>query len=281
MAHAGWRAVFITFGLISLVWLAPWLIATRGRAAIEQVQLPMAPAPSHRAILSRRELWGAAIGHFAAAYPFFLLLTWLPSYLVKAHGYSLAQMGALSGLVYLLSAVCAFVGGLVADRWMARGGASTVVRKTMVAGAGLVSVGAMLACASGQAQFAIAGLLLSAIPNGVASFNCYAIGQTPGRGQPAPAAGWVGRAGSAPSPPSSRPGSPARSYRPPATSSWRSWRRRGSARWAWSPGSGSSRASSRWRGRRRRRAGLLRLRQQAPTRLDGATSACAVARSRG
>jgi MFS family permease len=191
MAHAGWRAVFVTFGLISLVWLVPWLIATHGRAAIERTQPAHAAGePSHLAILSRRELWGAAVGHFAAAYPFFLLLTWLPSYLVKAHGYTLPQMGALSGLVYLLSAACALAGGLIADRWMALGGSSTLVRKTMVAGAGLVSIAAMLACASGQASLAIAGLLLFALPNGVASFTCYAIGQT--LGGPSGAGRWVG-----------------------------------------------------------------------------------------
>jgi len=190
MVHAGWRVLFIVFGAASLLWLVPWLLSTRALSAEATSEARTAAGPSLRQMLARPELWGASVGHFAANYPFYLVLSWLPLYLVKAHGYSLTRMAELGGAVYVLSAAVALAGGLAADRWMAGGAASNRVRKVMVGVASIVAIVCMLMCALGDPKVAIAGLLLSSISNGLGSFNLYAIGQT--LAGPVAAGRWMG-----------------------------------------------------------------------------------------
>jgi MFS family permease len=189
LAHASWRWLFLIFGAASLIWLVPWLIATRPLAAAVRAA-PVDAGPGFLQIAGRRELWAASIGHFAANYPFYLILSWLPLYLVKAHGYSLTQMGELGGAVYVLSAAVSLGAGFLADRWMAAGGGSNRVRKSMIGAASAAAIVCMLMCATGRPQVAIAGLLLSSISNGLGSFNMYAIAQT--LAGPSAAGRWVG-----------------------------------------------------------------------------------------
>jgi cyanate permease len=91
IAHLGWRPLFIVFGAISILWLIPWAMSTRAVSAKAQGDFKIAEPP-FREILSKRELWGASIGHFCTNYPFYLILSWLPLYLVKSHGYSITEM---------------------------------------------------------------------------------------------------------------------------------------------------------------------------------------------
>jgi MFS family permease len=190
MAHAGWRTLFMVFGGASLLWLVPWLVSTRALSAEAASEARIAAGPSLRQMLARPELWGACVGHFASNYPFYLVLSWLPLYLVKAHGYSLTAMAELGGVVYVLSAAVALAGGAFADRWMGRGGSSNRARKTLIGVASVVAIVCMLMCALGSPQIAIAGLVLSSVSNGLGSFNLYAIGQT--LAGPAAAGKWIG-----------------------------------------------------------------------------------------
>ena len=119
-----------------------------------------------------------------------MLISWLPLYLVKAQGFSLPRMGALAGLVYLLSAGCALLFGHVADRWMRAGASSNRVRMTMIVAGSVIGVVSMVVCALGNAQVAIAALLVFPLANGLCGFNFYAIGQT--LAGPRAAGKWVG-----------------------------------------------------------------------------------------
>lgn len=190
IAQLGWRALFFVFGAVSLLWLAPWLVVTRGQAAVEAATPMTGREPRFGEIFARRELWGASLGHFAANYPYFLLLAWLPLYLVKAQGYSLSQMAVLGGVVYALSAGCGLIGGVIADRWIARGASVNRVRKTMIVTGGAISFCCMLAIALGGPKLAIAGLLLFSVSNGLGSSNVFAIGQT--LAGPRAAGKWIG-----------------------------------------------------------------------------------------
>ena len=180
VAEFGWRALFFVFGALSLLWLVPWLRLKR------PVPLPPAagqgtehgPAPSFRTMLGKREMWGSALGHFCNNYPYFLVLSWLPLYLVKQQGYSITQMAWLGGAVYLLSAIFGVIGARIADRWIACGGSQNRVRKTMVLTSLVVALGCMLACAFGTPQIAVLGLLAFSLANGLGAFSVFSIGQT-------------------------------------------------------------------------------------------------------
>jgi MFS family permease len=177
IAHAGWRLLFVVFGAISLLWLIPWKLHTRALSETAKAQIA-ATEPSFRELLSKRQLWGASIGHFCSNYPFYMVLSWLPLYLVKSQGYSITAMAQLSGVVYALAAVICFATGWLADRWIARGASTSRVRLAMITSVYLTWVLCMTACGLGSARLAIAALIASSWAMGTGGSNLYTIGQT-------------------------------------------------------------------------------------------------------
>lgn len=176
MAGAGWRPLFLVFGAMSLLWLPGWFLGTREYAA-EAARGEPAPAPPFAELLSRKELWGAAVGHFACNYPFYLVLSWLPLYLVRTHGYSLVEMARLGGFVYALAAASGLFWGALADRLIARGAGATRVRKGMLCTGIVLGIVSMLAISFDIPPLAIAGLLVYGVATGLVSFNLLAISQ--------------------------------------------------------------------------------------------------------
>ena len=177
IAQFGWRALFFVFGALSLLWLVPWLRLKRPEPLFHPGS-DYGPAPSFRTMLGKREMWGTALGHFCSNYPYFLVLSWLPLYLVKQQGYSITAMAWLGGAVYLLSAIFGVIGARIADRWIAHGESPNKVRKTMVLISLVVALGCMLACAFGSPSLAVAGLLTFSLANGIGAFSVFSIGQT-------------------------------------------------------------------------------------------------------
>ena len=113
LASYGWRAVFIVLGVASLVWLVPWF-ATPLPADRHIIAGTPRPAPPRWAdIIGQPRFWGVAIGHLVYCYPAYLLLTWLPSFLVNAQHYTLAQMAVMGALVPGFSAIGCMISGLV------------------------------------------------------------------------------------------------------------------------------------------------------------------------
>lgn len=188
MAAYGWRAMFLAFGLISLLWLIPWLFTTKRDAA--HVDGTAAPSPSYAAILGKRDFWGAALGHFAHNYSLYFILSWLPLYLVKTRGFTLAEMAALSGLLYIVYAIAVQASGLIADSLMASRCTGTQVRKgfTIVAQLGIAAC--MLCCVVGGAELSILALLASGLFFGMNTATIFPIGQT--LGGPHAAGKWMG-----------------------------------------------------------------------------------------
>jgi MFS family permease len=189
MAHIGWRAVFLLFGLGSMVWLWPWLVMTRHLSTDDDAPKPD-NAPAFQLILAKRQLWGAGLGHFCANYAIYFVISWLPLYLVKARGFTVSQMAELGGVIYLVYAASSFITGWVSDRAMARGASSTRVRLTALIGGHLLTACGMLACVLGDTPVAIAGLFAAAVSFGFIAPNLFAVGQT--LAGPRGAGKWIG-----------------------------------------------------------------------------------------
>jgi MFS family permease len=128
MAWLGWRVVFVVFGCASLLWLWPWLRTPRAAAA--QRSPGPKDSPSALMILRRRELWGSCLGHFCQAYALYLVLSWLPVYLVKARGFSMTEMAQTGAGVYVLSALTSVLTGWVSDHRLNAGAGCNRVHKT-------------------------------------------------------------------------------------------------------------------------------------------------------
>lgn len=177
MARYGWRAFFIALGLASLLWLGPWLVwmpRGRGVAAREDT----AGVPSLPALLRQRSLWFTAFGLFCTNYFWYFLLTWLPPYLEEARHFAKSKMAVWGSLAYFTIAASAIISGKLSDRWIARGGSPTRVRKTF-AGAGLALSTLILPVSMiRDVRLAMAILLFTCLSYGLFSSNVFAITQT-------------------------------------------------------------------------------------------------------
>src|SRR5260370_15508774 len=66
-------------------------------------------------------------------------MTWFPTYLIQARGFSLAQLGTLGLLPGLASIPCGWLGGFTCDALYRRGWSLTAARKTCLVGGMLMS----------------------------------------------------------------------------------------------------------------------------------------------
>jgi MFS family permease len=190
LASLGWQALFFLFGGLSLLWLLPWLALTTGSRRRIAVPPPSAPAPSYAQLLARRETWGAMLGMFCANYPYFIVLSWLPLYLVKQQGFSLLTMAWLGGAVYLTGAAINLLGGPYVDRLIARGGDAPRLRKAVCVASSAIAAVCMLACALGDTRVAVAGLLLFSLSIGIGPIGTFPAAQT--LAGPRAAGKWMG-----------------------------------------------------------------------------------------
>jgi MFS family permease len=179
MAQVGWRWLFILFGLASSLWLIPWFLATRRLSQQDDTPtVDTGVAPAFAAILKRRDLWGVSLGHFALNYAFYFVISWLPTYLIKARGLSVTEMAQLGGLIYLVYAASCLGTGWLSDRWLRAGASATKVRKTFSIIGAIATAGGMTLCAVGDAPVAITGLFVAAVATGLGAPMLYCIGQT-------------------------------------------------------------------------------------------------------
>ncbi|HEY0435816.1 MAG TPA: MFS transporter [Phenylobacterium sp.] len=182
MAKVGWRPSFLLFGLLSLLWLVPWLLSTRRSpetlAADAAADAADPRAPSFAAIVVRREAWGAGLGHFCLNYAFYFVVSWLPLYLVKARGFSMSHMAILSGEIYLVYAASLAVLGWLNDRLIAAGHPVELVRKGFIAIGFSIVAASFMVSAVADAQTAVAALFVAGFGFGFIGPSNYALGQT-------------------------------------------------------------------------------------------------------
>ena len=176
LTRLGWRLFFIALGIASLVWLMPWL-KWMPRSYATRTAQPQDLPPTWE-ILGVPSAWGTFLGHFCGNYFWFFLLTWLPSYLVKERNFSIQGMANIASLAFLAVASATVLAGWISDRWIARGGSPTRVRKTVVV-TGLASSAIILPVAFvDSVALSIALLFLSCMAFGTYTSNHWAITQT-------------------------------------------------------------------------------------------------------
>jgi len=176
MARSGWRPFFLVLGLISMLWLIPWVKWMPKERVTVAAGSPAAPDLIE--FLRLRSAWGTCIGLFADNYVSYFLITWLPFYLVRERHFSMDSMAKIGGIAYLLGACFAVLSGWISDRWIASGASPTLVRKTFTGG-GIACSGVLvgLAVVSGPV-YCVAALILGVVSFGVCISNQWAITQT-------------------------------------------------------------------------------------------------------
>lgn len=177
MADFGWRAAFVVFGGLSLLWLVPWLTVAVPALPLRAMRRSDADKPDLWTILKQPSLWGTGLGLFSSNYTFYFLLTWLPFYLVRERGFSTTEMAQLAGIAYVVNAVSAIAGGWVLDRLISNGRSANVVYKTVMVLTHVGSVVCMLCMALGSRPIALGAIFGFQVLCGLQSPGVYAIPQ--------------------------------------------------------------------------------------------------------
>lgn len=126
-----WRMIFLVFGAFGFVWAVAWFrwfrddpsqhprvgpdelkLIRQGRREETHERLNLSTL---RQVVSHRNVILLCLMYFTQAYGFYFNLTWLPTYLKEARGFSLASGGLLAGLPLILSSAADMVGGLATD----------------------------------------------------------------------------------------------------------------------------------------------------------------------
>ena len=161
----GWRAGFITTGVLSLLYAAAfWLLYHNPRdykrlsaeertyivegGAQQEDAVPTNTAAHLGFLLSQSKIWGLTLGFTAYNYAFNLFLSWLPGYLQTQLHASVLKSGVYLVIPWLVATITdVLIGGWLVDRLISRGADPTRTRKI------LFTIGMLLGIAAIGAAF--------------------------------------------------------------------------------------------------------------------------------
>jgi MFS transporter, ACS family, hexuronate transporter len=152
----GWQSAFLATGLISALWIIPWMIMYRpprehsllSPAEFAYIQSePAEPAVKipWASLIPLRQTWAFVIGKFTTDPIWWFFLFWLPKFLSTRHHLSMADMAWPLVIVYNSATLGSIGGGWLAARFFSMGWNANRARK-----------GAMLVCALGVMPVAFA-----------------------------------------------------------------------------------------------------------------------------
>ena len=132
----GWRLTFVEFGALGAVWCLVWYVWFRDtpeeHAAVNDAEkslirsgLPIVQQHTHqipwRAFVKSKNIFFLCAMYFAYGYSLYFYITWLPTYLLQARGFSTASAGFFSALPWIFGAVAFMCGGWLTDYLVAHG----------------------------------------------------------------------------------------------------------------------------------------------------------------
>ena len=168
----GWRLTFAVVGFSALLWLVPWLLVAPRRlsghtrsgsdshsrfAATAPLQTQAHSSGGEAKFSFNRNLLGICLGFFCFDYYWYLLVGWLPDYLITVRHLTVLRAGIYTALPFFVFGISEPIGGLIADRLIKSGWDETRTRKgivTLAFATGLFLVPAMRV-ASAQAAIVL------------------------------------------------------------------------------------------------------------------------------
>ncbi len=147
MLAFGWRAMFVSVGLFSILISLAWYPLYRDR---ESVTLSPAEAASMeleavrpqtemslqtwKGLFRQRTMWGMMLGFGGVNYTTWLYLSWLPGYLQAERHLTIARTGWVAIIPYMFGTVGAVTSGVVGNRLIRRGFVPIVACKVLIIG---------------------------------------------------------------------------------------------------------------------------------------------------
>ena len=177
MGVIGWRAAFVVFGAIGVVWCVFWSRwfkddpATHPAVNGEELEIITRGLPARAALPAfgwRQLLSGNVIllclMYFTMPYTLYFNLTWLPTYLKEVRGFTVQEAGYVAGAVLLAGAIANWIGGRLTDSLTRRYG----VRIGRSLGAVTLPVSGLVLVAAAMVENRLAAAALFALTLGIA-----------------------------------------------------------------------------------------------------------------
>jgi len=154
----GWKASFVVTGALAVIWAIWWLMTYHEPAhhpKISQSELDYIrqdevlhedgtikshPIPMHR-LIAYPVIMKATIAYALYLYVWVVFTFWIPTFLMKAKGLSLKEMGIAASIPFIVGVIMELVGGKVFDKWYDKGASTSALRRT---GMGVAMFGAAI-----------------------------------------------------------------------------------------------------------------------------------------
>ncbi|MDX2033756.1 MAG: MFS transporter [Blastocatellia bacterium] len=151
----GWRASFLVFGVIGVIWALIWFWWYRDhpteKAGVTQQELAEigcgAAPEEHKGlpwgiVLRKWNLWKIMLMYHTYCWGGYFYLSWLHTYLQKGRGLTEGEMGVFSTLPFIAGACGNLFGGWLSDRLVAKHGLT--LGRRLVGTAGLAASAAFM-----------------------------------------------------------------------------------------------------------------------------------------
>ncbi|CUJ78633.1 MFS transporter [Achromobacter aegrifaciens] len=192
--HYGWHMVFVSTGLLGIVWGVLWFMIYReprqfkgaNAAEIELIQQGGGVVDLDRSVkekkapfnwndlglvMSKRKLWGVYLGQFCLTSTLWFFLTWFPTYLVKYRGMDFIKSGFLASVPFLAAFIGVLCSGVLSDFLIRRGATVGLARKLPIILGLLISTSMIGANFTDSTPWVIFFLALAFFGNGLASIT--------------------------------------------------------------------------------------------------------------
>jgi sugar phosphate permease len=155
IAAFGWRAAFLVFGLLGVIWAVTWFAYYRDtpeehrsvnpaeRELIGIRKRPTGKVP-WREILRHGNLWVLAVMYFCYNFNLNVYNDWFPTYLHDARGMTLTKMGIYASLPLFAGTLGDLLGGWFSDQVLRKTGNVNLARRWVAIAGFIVSGGATI-----------------------------------------------------------------------------------------------------------------------------------------
>ena len=127
---SGWRAAFVTIGLLGFLWLAAWFgIYKEPHTAVARDQSERLPL---RALLGSKFLWQFTLSKVFSDPVWYFYIFWFPQYLKVAHSFSMREIGETAWIPFFTATVGNLAGGVAFSGLLRTGAKAATVRRIAI-----------------------------------------------------------------------------------------------------------------------------------------------------
>lgn len=153
--YFSWQSIFITIGLVGLLWLVPWLlivkappekhpwltdkernyileISTNNDSENKEIITTDGYNPNTKELLSHKESWGVILASAAIDPIWWLFVFWIPTYLTEVYNMDVAGIAIYGWVPYVGAMLGAWFGGLLAQNRLKSGWTINKTRKFVI-----------------------------------------------------------------------------------------------------------------------------------------------------